>query len=271
MSRLVSRVRDAEERLAGIARALQTAYDEAVNEATTAREAARRGLQRALALENAAQELGQPDLIQRLREVGDQLRAAEAAAGTRLTELAALEETIRARLADEIAPRPLPAPASQPSPDPAEPADPPAVATLEPQEQTAPPRAEPTAPPPASPALRQRLEQLEARVGELVRQAARWPKPIARLAVVEHVALARLVALRWPGGEPAGLAAVDATLSQLRAAADRLALGEVAGLNADEAGDWNQQATQARAERQALVQKAKAASAPAPTQGPAEA
>lgn len=267
MNRLVGRVRDAEERLAGIARALQTAYDEAVNEATTAREAARRGLQRALALENAAQELGQPDLIQRLREVGDQLRAAEAAADTRLNELAAIEETIRARLAEEIAPRPLPAPASPP---PSDTADMP-VATLEPQEATAPTRSEPTAPLPVPPALRQRLEQLEARVGELVRQAARWPKPIARLAAVEHVALARLVALRWPGGEPAGLAAVDGILSQLRELAGRLALGQVAGLDADEAADWNQQATQARAERHALVQKAKAASSPAPTQGPAEA
>lgn len=98
MSRLLTSVREAEERLAGLARALQSAWDEEVAEASAARESARRSLVKATAMLEAAVALGRRELAARVEEVVNQLRAAETEASRRLDELVATERSFQHRL-----------------------------------------------------------------------------------------------------------------------------------------------------------------------------
>lgn len=100
MSRLIASVREAEERLAGLAKALQSAWDEEVAEASAARESARRSLIKALAMHEAAVALGRQELAARVEEVVNQLRASEADASRRMEQLVAAERSFQHRLGD---------------------------------------------------------------------------------------------------------------------------------------------------------------------------
>lgn len=270
MGRLLTRVREAEERLAGIARALQSAYEEEQREATAAREAAVASLHRAEAMAQAAAALGREELHQRLREVIDQLRANEDEARTRLSELDVVQKTIRARLdgpAPEASPPALPEPSRErtPAPPPPEPApgkletpvEPPFV---EPLPAPTPPPAGPAKARPASklPELRQKIGQIGARIDEIEKAAPRLgPEPL-RLAVEEHVALARLLADRLDEEDVSGFAEVSPLLERLaRLARDRqVPLPD--GLRPEAFDDWAKVSADARARRLALPNSRKA-------------
>lgn len=148
MGRLIASVREAEERLAGLAKALQSAWEEELAEATSAREAARRSLSRADAMVQAAASLGRQELASRLEEVVRQLHAVERNAAGRLEELVTAEKALQHRLdAPEeflrLTPRPADAqeeeeeeeeaPGSVSSAEPYEPAAEPAVTVPAPE------------------------------------------------------------------------------------------------------------------------------------------
>ncbi len=332
MGHLLTSVREAEERLAAVARALSSAYDEEISEAKTAQVAARASLGRALAMDELAQALGRVELSQRVREVIASLEASAQDARSRLEELAQVEERLHAQLATSSPPllqepapptesgpeirlpsTPLPtAPeAKEPTPtlrsEPQEPAAslpveaaveveipraiegapapvqvpsqaaaldatveetvevdvvPAEVATestskvaVEPSERAA--AAEPT-PPSLSDEARTRVAQLANRVEEIARGATRWPEPVLEAAIQEHVALARLLALRF--GEPPGAArgALASALEKLAAIAKEHAVERLIGLNESDAADWNRLASASRAKRLAFVEARRA-------------
>jgi hypothetical protein len=239
MGRLATGVREVEERLAGIARALQSAYEEEMREALQARDAAARNLARAEAMEQASRALGHDDLTMRLAEVIDQLRSAHTAAVARLAELAGIEKTVQLRLneADTTSP---------------------ATVALLPSTSAA-----PVAAPPRKPDddLKARQQQLVTRIDEIERLARKWPKEIARQAIQEHVALARLLVKKLTSGGRSSEDLVTPALGRLRALADALPITDVSGWSPDETGDWSKIAVDARAQRAALVEARKSASA----------
>src|SRR5690606_9462742 len=80
MGRLLARVREAEEKLAGLTQALQSAWEEELADARQALEAAAVAARRAEAMDEAARALGREELASRLQEVLETLRASESSA-----------------------------------------------------------------------------------------------------------------------------------------------------------------------------------------------
>lgn len=264
MGRLVAGVREAEERLAGLARALQSLYEEEVREATLARDAAARSLSRAQAMEQASLALGQDDLTKRVTEVIEQLRGAYNAAMKRLEELAGIEKTVQMRLTET--PAPVPAPALLPSAPPVAESTPGVVITVEP-ETPAPAVVEaPSAPPPSPPAppaketeLLEKQKQLLSRIEEIERSVAKWPKEIARLAVQEHVALARMLEKRLKEIDRESEDLVTPAIARLKKLSGEQQLPNIIGFEATDSGDWNKLAANARTMRTHLIEARKKA------------
>lgn len=335
MGGLIASVREAEERLAGLARALQSAWEEEVAEASSAREAARRSLQKADAMAEAAGNLGRQELAARLAAVADQLRSVEERAGSRLEALMQAEQALQLRLEAPPA-RTLPATAEPPPPSspvggsepevsapemsqleisapeasapevlqpeisepetsqpevsqrpslesssaPAEEmvAGEPSVEVVEDDEVeivsdeddegeeevvleveaeiTAPPHTPPPpVPPPPPPVSTSPLEGLTRRVGELERVAGRLPPSVFEPALEELVALTRLAG---KGADPARTEQAVRLRARLRAVAARRGKETTFGLSDDEFADWATLAAQARARRQAEVERIKA-------------
>ncbi len=259
MGRFMTPVQMAEERLAGIARALQSAYDEELREATQARDAARLAIARADAMESAARSLGRDELATRLGEVIDQLRASETVANARVSELNALEKSVQAQLVGPTSASALPPAPAGSAPTPAEP-------TTSLRAGGTPAQQPAAAPKPVKPEddLGAREKQLLARVDELERLASKWSKDIAKLALQEHVALGRLLMQRLT---KAGLSdgAISAAIGRMKDLAAKVGAGELVGADAATSADWNRVASDARAQRVALVESKKKAAAAAAT------
>lgn len=337
MGRLIASVREAEERLAGLARALQSAWEEEVAEASSAREAARRSLHKADAMAEAAGHLGRQELAARLAAVVQQLRSVEERASSRLEVLMRTERDLQLRLEapparslpvtpvpwtepppPQVRAEPTPAPVegsrsepeawTEPTPAPGEaPVDTPPVSeevTAAPvieeiddaeieivsgdedaeevilevdAEITAPPAAdpvsaapvieeagpaeaeaaEPTPPPPSEPPPPPApAEGLTRRVSELERVAARLPVSVLEPALEELVALTRLMGRNADAARSAQAAGLR---ERLRVVAARRGKERTFGLSDDEFADWASLAVQARARRQAEVERVKAA------------
>lgn len=278
MGRLLARVREAEERLAGLTRALQSAWEEELSEAAGAREAAATGRRRAEAMEQAAGALGRDELTRRLREVVELLRSSEEAAATRVVELEALQASVGARLEAARAPRALPGPApeagevleheprpasetgptlaAEPAPA-VEPVPAPAPAVPAPVE---PAPATPTTAPVAAPAaagavaeLRRKQTALGTRLDEIRKVAPKLPRTELAWVLREQAALVRLLDARLSTAGAPDPAAADALLSGIREVAEAHRVGSVFGTSRAEFADWNRAAMEARAERQALA------------------
>lgn len=293
MSRLIAGVREAEERLAGLARALQSAWDEELGEAQGAREAARRSLARALAMQEAAQALGRPELAARVDEVVRQLRQVEEEAVRRLEELNKAERSFQMRLEEGIddAARALP-PASEPRPEPVvevaaeeTPAGPPFVEVphaeevesppgdaseepeveiaveLEPKAVDAPKPSEPEPVIVASLPVREDLGPsaallgVQKRVDELERLVTKLPLEVFDPALEELVAQVRLLARDRESADEGGAGLL---LERLRALAASRGRETTFGLSEDEFADWTSLAADARARRQRAVALLKA-------------
>lgn len=259
MGRLVAGVREAEERLAGLARALQSLYEEEVREATLARDAAARSLARAEAMEQASLALGGEELTRRLAEVIEQLRGAYASATKRLEELAGIEKAVQMRLNE---PETTPPARTLPPPFPLVEATPLVEVAVETTPKTLRPAipapVTPPAPPEPAPAKEDELlakqKQLLSRVEEIERAAAKWPKDLTRLAIQEHVALARLMVKRFSDAGRESEELVTSAIARLKALSEQLSLGKIVGLEAADTGDWTKLAATARMARTQLTE-----------------
>lgn len=269
MGRLIARVRDAEERLAGVARALQSAYDEELAEALQARDAARESRARAEAMEAAARSLGRDELARRSAELVAQLDESLADAERRIEELGRVEVSLRERLtpAPRATPLPVLEPASIPPPTPA---PSPTIdeaeveAEVEGEEEEADAPVEEPAPPPPPPAPVEppkaeapkpdAMTVLEARVAELEKVGARLPIAVLTPALQELVALCRLQTQRQPmaAEQPTALLARVAALGRARS------VEGLFGVDPKEFADWPKLAAEARTQRQTALAAAKA-------------
>lgn len=273
MGRLITRVREAEERLAAIARTLQSAYEEELAEARAARESAVRGLRHAEAMEQAAVALGRGELASRLREVCEQFRASESAARKRAEELSDIEATITMQLGAP-SPESPERPALTSSASPPIPSRAPEVVVAGPDAADRSPSSPAVAPPeameedaqsesfaaPESELVREllgRVRQLEPRVDQVARVGPRAPREELRLAVQEHVALARLLQERLDAAGWDGQDATQPSIDKLIAITAAHALEGIVGVVDGEAADWNRVAAEARAQRQVLAEARK--------------
>jgi hypothetical protein len=286
MGQLIVGIREAEGRLAAIGRALQSAYEEEVREATFARDAAAQGVARAQAMETAARSLGQTEIMAKIAEIVISLRTAESTATQRLAELAALEKAVQLRLADtELTPGPAALPSAvsalvpppPPSIPPAGPLSVPAMASMPPVanvSSTAPPFTPPPgntpsllnttpvpdAPPesvsPAKDDLLARQAQLITRVEELDRVIRRWPREIARHGIQEHVALARLIGRRFEVMNRMAESRAEEVVDRLQGLAAMIGIEDILGFG-DESADWARVAADSRQQRLALVEARK--------------
>ena len=259
MGRLVAGVREAEERLAGLARALQSLYEEEVREATLARDAAARSLARAQAMEQASLALGGEELTKRLSEVIEQLRGAYTTAMKRLEELAGIEKAVQMRLNEPVTPPPA---RTLPPPFPINPT----IEVVEVSMEEATPAPAATLPPPSprppvptpeeakDDDLLAKQKLLLTRIEEIERAAARWQKEFARLAIQEHVALARLMVKRFKDAGRESEDLVSAAIAQLKALAEQLKLGKIVGFEASDVGEWTKLAATARMARTQLIE-----------------
>ena len=243
MGRLIVGIREAEERLAAIGRALQSAFEEEIRDATHARDAANRGLARAQAMETAATSLGQDEMVMKIVELTESLKASEAAASRRLAELAALEKAVQLRLADPEGGAHIPVPMLPPAP---------VVSATPPPVKARPPDD-----------LLSRQTQLLGRVKDLEKIAPKWEKDVARLGIQEHVALAHLIGKRFEVAGRKSDSQTAGALDRLKALAATLELTEITGFG-DETADWSKLASDARTQRATLVESRKKPAEPAP-------
>ena len=278
MGRLVTGVREAEERLAGIGRALQTAYEEELREATDARDSATRFLARAEAMEEASRSLGREEVTARVAEVIQQLRASYDAAMSRLRELAGIEKTVRMRLTDADQPGSQPALMAPQSP-PTIPPEPLTGTTRreervmieereQPESRPEPKREEKAeakreekpAPKPEEPEeveeddpLLNNQRQLIARIEEVERIVRKWPKDLVLVTIQEHVALVRTLQGKFAAAGRRG-EDLPPAIERLRVLANELQLSGITGFAPSVVADWNKIAQESRNRRLAFVE-----------------